>query len=184
MGMLQRAQQRLAELPGTTFTCLDAQFIPATDNYFDIVTANHMLYHVPDIHRSLREIKRVLKPSGKLLAATNGEQHMRELGELIRSYYPQYQGQSDQVRRFSLENAAEYLQPYFNKIVVRRYEENLLITELEPLLAYIRSLWSIYEQHDQHWAKRLENRVREAFESEGKFFITKSQGVVIGLNES
>ncbi len=36
-----------------------------------MVLANHMLYHVPDLDRALAEIRRVLKPTGVLIAATN-----------------------------------------------------------------------------------------------------------------
>ena len=179
IGMTQRAHQRLANLNGFSFICTDAQNIPVPDCFFDIVTANHMLYHVPDIKRGLQEIKRVLKPGGKMLAATNGDQHMREIGDLVRVYAPEYRDPSS---RFSLEAAPDYLHAYFQQIELRRYEENLLVTELEPLLAYIRSFSRIYEQQDITLIDSLENTVRAHFTAHGQFFITKSQGVVIGIN--
>jgi ubiquinone/menaquinone biosynthesis C-methylase UbiE len=184
IGMVKKARQELADLPELVYICTDAQDVPVPDGYFDMVTANHMLYHVPDIDRALQEIKRVLKPGGRLLAATNGEQHMRELSDLIRRYFPEYVGARDQARRFSLENATAQLTPFFVQVEVRIYEENLLVTELQPLLDYIHSLWSIFEQHDQSWAEGLKRSVREVFEAQGQFFITKSQGIVSGVKPS
>lgn len=49
---------------------IDIQNIPYEDNSFDLVIANMMLYHVPDLPRALAEVGRVLKPEGKLYTAT------------------------------------------------------------------------------------------------------------------
>lgn len=51
---------------------IDIQNIPFPDNCFDVVIANHMLYHVPDLSKALFEVKRVLKSHGKFYASTNG----------------------------------------------------------------------------------------------------------------
>ena len=46
--------------------------------------ANHVLYHLEDIDGGLAEIKRVLKPDGKLLAATDSIHTLPELQILLR----------------------------------------------------------------------------------------------------
>ena len=61
----------------------DVQSLPFEDRAFDVVMANHMLYHVPDPDRGVAELTRVLRPDGVLLAATNGYGHMREINEPI-----------------------------------------------------------------------------------------------------
>jgi ubiquinone/menaquinone biosynthesis C-methylase UbiE len=43
---------------------LDVQHMPFEDNTFDWVLCNHVLEHVPDDRKAMREILRVLKPSG------------------------------------------------------------------------------------------------------------------------
>ncbi len=42
----------------------DAENLPFSDNCFDIVYANGVLHHTPDILRAFREARRVLKPGG------------------------------------------------------------------------------------------------------------------------
>jgi SAM-dependent methyltransferase len=61
----------------------DVQALPFEDSAFDCVVANWMLYHVPDLDRALSEIARVLRPGGRLVAATNGIDHLAELWSLV-----------------------------------------------------------------------------------------------------
>jgi ubiquinone/menaquinone biosynthesis C-methylase UbiE len=71
-GMVAEARSRIGR-DGSTFEVVDAERLPYADAAFDGVIANHMLYHVPDRAKALREFARVLKPSGRLFATTNGE---------------------------------------------------------------------------------------------------------------
>jgi ubiquinone/menaquinone biosynthesis C-methylase UbiE len=43
---------------------LDVQAMQLPDNTYDVVFCNHVLEHVPDDHKALTEILRVLKPGG------------------------------------------------------------------------------------------------------------------------
>jgi ubiquinone/menaquinone biosynthesis C-methylase UbiE len=49
-------------------TRADAQSMPIADNSVDIVTAMDVIEHIPDDKAALREISRILKPGGYLLA--------------------------------------------------------------------------------------------------------------------
>ena len=49
----------------------DVQELPFADGIFDCAVAAWMLYHVPDLDRALRELARVLRPGGRLVAVTN-----------------------------------------------------------------------------------------------------------------
>ena len=72
-GMVSEAQSHLSRLGIHAGFCLcDAQYLPFGDGSFDIVFANHMLYHVPDVHLALSEFSRVLRSEGVLYTATNG----------------------------------------------------------------------------------------------------------------
>ena len=61
----------------------DVQDLPFRDGIFDCAVAAWMLYHVPDLDRALRELRRVLRPGGRLVAATNSERNFAELWELV-----------------------------------------------------------------------------------------------------
>lgn len=50
--------------------CIDLMQIPYGDESFDIVIANHVLEHVADDRRGLRELSRVLRPGGFAILQT------------------------------------------------------------------------------------------------------------------
>ena len=58
-GMIETARRSLAE-QRFRYRVADAQALPFDDDRFDGVIANHMLFHVPDRARALREMRRVL----------------------------------------------------------------------------------------------------------------------------
>lgn len=90
-GMLDSAWRSLVTLGrGFKFEQIDAQQIPYPDETFDIVIANHMLYHVPDRPKALSEIRRVMKMNAHLVVATNGEAHLRELGNWLQRLDAEY----------------------------------------------------------------------------------------------
>lgn len=69
---LQRALQAIPTLyyvsadlvsPWAAVHC-DIQALPFPDNSFDLILCNHVLEHIPDDRRALRELYRVLKPNG------------------------------------------------------------------------------------------------------------------------
>ncbi len=54
----------------------DAQHLPVADASLDLVTALDVLEHLPDDERAAREIHRVLRPGGTLLAAVPVDQRL------------------------------------------------------------------------------------------------------------
>lgn len=61
----------------------DAAELPFPDASFDCVVAAWMLYHVPELDRGVAELARVLRPGGRLVAVTNGPNHLAELWALV-----------------------------------------------------------------------------------------------------
>jgi len=78
------ATQRQAEEQGWPVVTLrgEAQALPLPDRAYDVGMANHMLFHVPDQRAALRELRRVLKPGGRVLLATNAADHAARLRSL------------------------------------------------------------------------------------------------------
>lgn len=59
---------RLRDLPFEQIEQASALSLPFDDNSFDIVFSHGVLHHIPEIGAAQREIARVLKPDGKLIA--------------------------------------------------------------------------------------------------------------------
>ncbi|MFZ6027748.1 MAG: class I SAM-dependent methyltransferase [Chloroflexota bacterium] len=143
-GMLAQAQQNLAQATHPfRFEQVDAQSIPFDDAAFDAVIANQMLYHVPDLPQALGEIRRVLKPGGRLYAGTNGANHLRELDDLIRAFDPDLTFMQQISLKFTLENGGDQLAPCFGSIQIVRQPNALVVTEAGPLVDYVRSMMRI-----------------------------------------
>src|SRR5581483_4669964 len=83
IGMARASHQQAVErgLPVQVIQA-DSQRLPFADATFDRVMANHMLYHVPDIPAALREMRRVLKPGGRVVLTTNAADHMERVTAL------------------------------------------------------------------------------------------------------
>ncbi|MHC1729397.1 MAG: class I SAM-dependent methyltransferase [Syntrophobacteraceae bacterium] len=63
-----RARLQLRDLPYREIKQGSVLRIPYEDESFDMVFTHGVLHHVPDIRRAQREIRRVLKPQGELVA--------------------------------------------------------------------------------------------------------------------
>ena len=59
---------RLRELPYQRLECGSALALPFHDNCFDLVFSHGVLHHIPDVIAAQKEIARVLKPGGRLIA--------------------------------------------------------------------------------------------------------------------
>lgn len=176
-GMMADAERNLAPI-GHPFTFCEADItdIPFGDGSFDAVLANHMLYHVPDRPRAYGGVRRVLRSGGRFYAATNGVGHMRELRELGHAV-----AEAMPVERslgFTLETGAEELSPYFEHVERRVFENDLRVTEAEPLKAFVRSMYVEYRLTDEDLAG-IERRIDDLLARDGSIFIHKSVGMFI-----
>lgn len=171
-GMLTAARETLRAMTLLPrFVVADAQALPFSAEAFDVVIANHMLYHVPNRERAIAELRRVLRPSGRLYAATNGRKHMRELlGALTERI--------DDVHGFGLENGVKQLATCFSNVEVRRHDNALAITEVEPVLAYVRSDLPTSALRLEE-VERLRASVAHAIAADGVFHVTKDAGLLI-----
>ena len=138
-GMLAEARADLEGDARFTLLCMDASKLEFEDASFDFVTANHMLYHVPDIAQTLAEVTRVLKPDGAMMAATNGENYMLDLDLLLTEFWPAYGGLHTMSLKFNLENGEEQLSQWFGVIDKKLYPGDLWVTEAQPLVDYVYS---------------------------------------------
>jgi ubiquinone/menaquinone biosynthesis C-methylase UbiE len=180
-GMLRDAQVYLGALAQRfLFAVVDARDIPFAAESFDAVIANHMLYHIkPGREKAFAEIVRVLKPEGRLYASTNGRSKRGGLGELIARFNPRA-GKRRQVTTFDgmpdtfhLEDGGDQLAPWFTDVTVRRYENELLVTEVEPLITYVRTWNKLNEEQIVVFAEYVEAEIIRR----GAIRLTKDAGL-------
>jgi len=175
-GMLDAAWRNLV-VSGRAFQFkeIDAQSIPFEDEAFDAVIANHMLYHVPDRPKAIAEIKRILKPGGRLIATTIGQNHLKEIANWIRYVSPASDFESFG-SPFTLENGLEQLEQFFSQVTVSRYSDNLDVTEVKPIIAFILSTSHAAEIIEEELAK-LEIELEQELKEKSKIFIQKDSGM-------
>jgi len=116
---------------------------PYPDRSFDVVFANHMLYLVPDVRDAVAELRRLLKPGGRLYAATNGTSHVRQLHEELErllSLMPELEAEVTNIGRFALDTGRDVLASYFDEVRVFERRDSLVVTEAEPYVRYVLSL--------------------------------------------
>ncbi len=67
-GMLEKAKEKAKYMKNVTLLLMDAERLEFPDNSFDYVVTTFVLCTIPDPLKALKEMRRVLKPSGELIA--------------------------------------------------------------------------------------------------------------------
>lgn len=168
-GMLAQAQASLPTLSFLSFQTADIQALPFPDEHFDLVIANMMLYHVPDLPLALSEVSRVLKPEGRFFCATVGENGVarwlaQTLGHVDGNQYP-----------FSLQNGREKLLKHFGRVAVHLREDGLKVTDVEDLTDYVLSMASFSGLRD--WPREKLTGLLRAQQADGVISIPKEYGL-------
>lgn len=138
-GMLETARKNISH-PNVDFQVVDIQRIPFADNTFDMVIANMMLYHVPDLHGGLSEVRRVLKPGGKFYCATYGEHGIMEF---VNDTLMKYGIHGSIGKTFTLQNGEETLSRHFTKVTQYTRDDGLAITHIPDFVDYVLSMSSL-----------------------------------------
>lgn len=181
-GMLQQARQNLTHDNRFEFRIVDATTnpLPFRDASFDVVIANHMLYHISDRQSLFFEIARILKPDGYLYASTVGQKHLIEISKMLVEFDPVLSSWRMVTDAFTLENGASQLSMRFSGVKLSRYEDALVITEIEPLIDYILSGW--FEPGNTRIAS-FRQYMKEKFRlANGVLHITKDSGIFRATN--
>ncbi len=136
-----------------TLSVADAQRLPYPDASFDVVMANHMLFHVPDVMRALRELRRVVKPDGFVMATTNSIHTMPEFQALMRRAITllsppgtaNVSVPGQHTDPFTLESGTRLFCRHFFAVVRYDLPHALVFPTVEPAMAYLNSTRSVRE---------------------------------------
>lgn len=138
VGMLhtafEEAHQRTIRLKAAA---CNIETLPFPDQHFDIVLANKVLYHLQDIPRGIRELARIIKPGGVLLATTNSDKivatlialHYEALQTLNIAFVPEAPSP------FSMENGGALLAEQFETVEQHYYSDETLIENAAEIRA-------------------------------------------------
>ena len=142
-GMLDAAAERLGDCGiEARFEVADVQDMPYASDSFDLVLANHMMYHVPDRTAALAELRRAVRPGGRCIISTNDWPHLIELRELIdRFEIPTAMRRVGRDEHFfDAERAGEELSGLFDSVSTSRFHDSLDVADADVLIAYIESM--------------------------------------------
>jgi SAM-dependent methyltransferase len=180
-GMVAAASTAVAPLEGLDLvgvrTC-DAQELPFSDDAFDVVVANHMLYHVPDPRRAALEFARVLRPGGVVMAATNGPQHLRAIADVSRAALG-WSSLDATDGRFGRTTGEDILRSAFGSATWRRHPSTMVCTDPADVVAFIASSPAGQDASDEQMAT-LRDAVDARFAEEGgQMTITTEAGCFV-----
>ncbi len=125
--------QRMVELArgrGVDAQVGDVQHLPFSDEEFDCALAAWVLFHVRELDQALGELARVLRRGGRLVAATNSNEHLAEVWRLV--------GREPLSFSFASETGEELLARHFGS-VERREVIGTLRLGSETLRSYLAS---------------------------------------------
>ncbi len=174
----------------------DAAYLPFAAQQFDVVMANHMLFHVDDPEKAVVECARVLKPDGFLMATTNSVTTMPQLQTLIRRaitllmppgatamHIPAHHTDN-----FTLESGTRLLARHFYAVVRYDLPGTLVFPAVEPVIAYLESTRMVRETElptGVNWddvmliVREQVNRVIDHF---GQLEVQKLSGLLVATN--
>jgi SAM-dependent methyltransferase len=172
-----------------SYEVIDAGEIKFPDNTFDIVIANNMLYHLPDVRQAISEIGRVLKETGKFYSTTMGCNDMKEIRDIIKEFNPssKHNESTGLLRKnFSLENGEQQLKVSFKEVKLIRREDSLEITESDPLIKYFLSCNGIADNNvslSEAEHKKFKEFLDRKIDANGNIHISKDSGMFISTGK-
>jgi SAM-dependent methyltransferase len=121
----------------------DVQALPLANASVDAAMAMHMLYHVPDIAAAVRELRRVVRPGGVLLASTNGAGDKLEVERLWSAAASELAGRPVDApagdSAFTLDDG-HLLRAAFGDVTVQVFDRETVVPEVEPVVAFVDSM--------------------------------------------
>lgn len=186
-GMVESAENLLAEFKPQTdrrnikfrFGTADANDLKI-DGEYDLIIANHVLYHVRERGRLIERIYAMLTDGGRFCCTTIGQHHMEELNRMLIKFSGEVQSPFFEIfDEFMLENGGELLESVFSRVEREEQDSNLIVDDAQVIYDYVYSYpGNVKEILDKRGGEFLA-LIRKKIEKEGAMFIRKSQGIFI-----
>lgn len=177
---------RASELYGQDVRVLigDMERMPVPDARFDVIVTCWTLYFMRDVDGAVEELKRCLRPGGRLVAATNGADHQVELGRLVNEALSTALGKGpdpDIAERFDLTTGGAVLRRHFASVELREWTGEMVIDAVGPMLA----LWenwrpqSLTAGENELAFEAFRDIVERELERNGKIRMTRHGGAFV-----
>ena len=161
--------------------------LPLADGSCDRAMANHMLYHVPDIGKALLELRRVLKPGGRVVMATASRDYCRIWQDLHDSAARKlgYQPARSFLERFSPDDI-RLVREAFPSAQVFEFDDAFRFPAAEPALRYYASAMVDGIEHAPSDGRHrgpliseMEKSLRRIIQRDGELVIPKSSALFV-----
>ncbi|HBO34627.1 MAG TPA: hypothetical protein DD636_07840 [Anaerolineaceae bacterium] len=178
-GMIKDAANNMARDRRFHFVCMDSMNVTFPAVTFDLVVANHMLYHVPSIPQVLRQVSELLTPGGRFMAATNGPEHMIDLDILLEKFSQRLDKSHGMSSNFNLLNGEKQLREFFSKIELHLYSSDLWVTNAQLLTNYAYSTPLVKEKLGNEGKPEMTTFFQRRIDHYGGIVIRKQTGVYL-----
>jgi ubiquinone/menaquinone biosynthesis C-methylase UbiE len=187
-GMADEARERARRLTlDVPVVRASAMQIPLCDGACDRVLAAHMLYYVPDIPHALREMRRVLKPGGRIMVTANVgtpsrfDEIEREAARLLGVTTVT----TNSAQRFSMDDL-EVVRSVFPEAERHVRDDALVFPSPEPAMRYWMSFAPDQARGDREreavlraLADEMHRAIERIIEREGVFRVPKGAGCFV-----
>ena len=177
----------LTDVPGPVAVA-DASRLPLATASADAALALHMLYHVPDIDQTVKELSRVVTSDGLVIVSTNNDRDKAELNDLwVRAAGDVLGVERGPSRislsaRFSMEKAPAFLGKEVSRVETIELPGTITVSDPEPVVAHMASYRAWADQHDVPFEATID-RARvilvDHIARHGAFKITCRGGILV-----
>jgi ubiquinone/menaquinone biosynthesis C-methylase UbiE len=179
-GLVDAARKALGKHDGRfEYKVADACHLPYEDGSFQMVIANHVLYHIENKGAVLGEIDRLLVAEGSGYASTLSTTNLQELLAVVGEFSQNLVIDNIQVvQSFNLENGESVLSRRFTVLEKNIFQNNIIINNAEPLVLYLASCYTpkqldILVKNYTEFKTYLETTINKA----GELRITNKNGL-------
>ena len=179
--MINSAKENLSNVGyDFKFMAIDMENIPFSDSSLDMIIVEHALYLSVNVEKALSEIRRVLKPKGKLYTTLISKEHFQEVKKILFDYKKYKMAGSDRISYFCFENTIERFEKYFNVLGSFDKKEILEVTDSKLLVNYVVSCGDAHLKKLSITEKnRLAKHMDVIIMNEGKISITNYNGLYV-----
>ena len=163
---------------------------PFDDDLFDLVSCCFAIYYAQDVPFTIREMRRVIKPGGRLFTTGPMPENKKLFYDIIHEAtgkpIPPMPGSS----RFKSEFLAE-IEGQFSNVDLHVFENPLVFPEVKPFMDYTRAslsedrkLWSDFFQSEGDFERimaQIEEVASRRFTEESQLVMTKVVGGIIAV---